>query len=142
MPDPDPIIVPIYSYYAEGPYRYEYRDHPDLRQGWTRIGIAFFAFGKDQPDVVPVYQYYAQHPRADGWRSMYSTNPDERVGPDWHRGEIAFYAFKGYRSGTIPVFKHFAVNPWRFMYSTDALSDPVWTIDGVAFYVFATRPPA
>jgi hypothetical protein len=77
MPDPDPIIVPIYSYYAQNPLRFEYQNHPDLRQGWTRIGIAFFAFGKAQPGVVPVYQYYTENP----WRSMYSTNANNPPAP-------------------------------------------------------------
>lgn len=129
-----PVIAPVYEYYATQPWRYQYSTSPDVKDGWKRSGIGFFAFGASHPGVVPVYQCRAE----SSWRYFYST--DGCIGQGWTNDGIAFYAHETQVEGTIPVYRYVATQPWRYQYSTDASIGQGWINEGPAFYVFAAKP--
>jgi hypothetical protein len=57
-----PIRVPIYGYHAVGAgnaWRYQYSQNPNVGQGWTLDGVAFYAFPQQIQGTVPIYGYYA-----------------------------------------------------------------------------------
>jgi hypothetical protein len=132
VPGPDGVkIKPVYEYYATQPWRYQYSTSPDIQDGWTRTGIAFFGFGDKQPGVVPVYQYHAEDP----WRYQYSRRNDMQDG--WINDGIAFYAYSTQIEDTIPVYQYVATAPWRYQYSIYSNIADGWTNEGIAFYVLA-----
>jgi hypothetical protein len=143
MSDSYPIITPVYEYTADRPWRYDYQLAPDLRRGWTRQGVAFFAFGKDHPGVAEVHRFVAAKPPRGGWRAAYSTDIHEDFGPGWSReieSGAAFYVFKEQQPNTINVYRFFANNPVRFRYSLEDKAPDGWISQGVAFHVFAAIP--
>lgn len=94
----NPVIAPIYQYYAKDPdFRYKYSAKPDVQEGWTKDGTAFFAFGKQQLGVSTVYEYYAQKPK---YRFRYSTNPDIQEG--WTKAGVGFYGFAATPATPVP----------------------------------------
>ncbi|HEY9658121.1 MAG TPA: hypothetical protein V6C65_06690 [Allocoleopsis sp.] len=134
----NPVIVPVYEYYAANAtgYRYQYSTSPDIRDGWVRKGIAFYAFAQSQAGTKAVEQYYAPEP----WRYQYVIDKS-KVGSGWYSEGIAFYAFTQPPQGvaTIPVYQYSAQQPyWRFRYSINGgIQEPGWRNDGPVFYVFA-----
>jgi C1A family cysteine protease len=136
MPTPTVSIAPVYEYRVTNPWRYQYSTNPDIKDGWVRTGVAFFAFGANQSGVVPVYQCHATHP----WRYQYSRQGC--TGADWTNDGTAFYAYATQVEGTIPVYQYVATAPWRYQYSTDSNVGNGWTNEGVAFYVFAAKSAA
>lgn len=133
----DPIIAPVYQYYAKDPvFRYKYSVQPDVKEGWAKDGTAFFAFGKRQPGVVPVYEYYAEKPK---YRFRYSTNPNIKEG--WIKAGIGFYASTTLVENTILVYEYYVEKPeYRFFYSTNPDIKDGWENAGAVFYVFAATP--
>lgn len=133
----NPVIAPIYQYYAKDPYfRYKFSVRSDVKEGWTKDGTAFFAFGKQQPGVAPVYEYYDQKPK---YRFRYSTSPNIKNG--WIKAGIEFYAFNTATDNTIPVYEYYVENPeYRFFYSTNPDIKEGWEKAGVGFYVLAATP--
>ncbi|HEY9643178.1 MAG TPA: C1 family peptidase [Coleofasciculaceae cyanobacterium] len=132
--DPVAAIAPVYEYYATAPWRYQYTTSPDVKDGWKRLGIGFYAFGSSQPGTVPVYQCHATSP----WRYFYST--EGCIGEGWTNDGIAFYAYETQVEGTIPVYRYVAAEPWRYQYSTRSSIGEGWTNEGIAFYVYAATP--
>lgn len=133
-----PVITPVYQFYADYPWRWNYSTNPDdgTTQGWTRDHLAFFAFGQSQPGVVPVYLYYAESP----WKPQFSLRNDQPPGPGWNYGWVAFYAFKNQTPNAMAVYGY-RTSDWRYLYSTNgSLSEPGWTLDGVVFYTFGANP--
>jgi hypothetical protein len=129
------IIVPVYEYVATYPvWRYQYSTNPDIQDGWERTGIAFYAFGEQQPGVVPIYQYHAEDP----WRYLYSHSPDVESG--WIRDGIAFYAYESYKDyppDTIGVAQYYAIDPWRYLYTISRNGGfEGWTFETTPFLVF------
>ncbi|MBW4659847.1 MAG: C1 family peptidase [Drouetiella hepatica Uher 2000/2452] len=132
--EPLAMIAPVYEYNATAPWRYQYSTSPDVQDGWTRLGIGFYAFGASQPGTVPVYQCRAENP----WRYFYSTQGC--IGEGWTNDGIAFYAYETQVENTIPVYRYVAAEPWRYQYSTSPSIGDRWTNEGIAFYVYAAKP--
>jgi hypothetical protein len=132
-----PVLVPIYEYYVieEGQWRFQYSASPDVKEGWKRSGIAFFAFTSDHPEVMPIYQYHAEDP----WRYQYSKDPDIKDG--WVRDHVAFYAYTFEHSDALPIHQYSTRAPWRYHYRSSVLGTPItaadWFHDGDAFYCYA-----
>lgn len=122
------MLAPLYEYNAEGPYRCQYTSNPNLGFGWTKGGIAFYAYEEQQSDTVPIYGYYAENP----YRYLYSRNPN--LGFGWTKVGIAFYAHKEQQSGTLPIYQYHAEKPYRGLYSSNPNLGFGWTKGEVAFY--------
>lgn len=94
------------------------------------------------PGVVPIWQYHAVQTNGDGWRFMFSQDPN--VGQGWTRDGITWYAFAT-PDGGVPIYSYHAVQTdgdgWRFTYSLNSNLGYGWTLDGVAWYGFATAIP-
>ena len=93
---------------------------------------------------VDIWQYHAVQKGGDGWRFMYSENPN--VGRGWTRDTIIFHAFSRNRAtprGAIPIYEYHAVQSdgdgWRFHYSDDANVGRGWTNDGIAWWAFPDK---
>jgi len=133
-----PVIAPVFQLIADNPLRYNYSSDPDAgtSQGWTRQGIAFFAFGKNQPSAVPVYLYFAEP-----WHPQF-TLTNKPPGPGWNYGGIAFYANNTQTPDTLAVYE-FQSQDLRYQYSTNgSVPGPGWTLNGVKFYTFGATPAA
>jgi outer membrane receptor for Fe3+-dicitrate len=135
-----PVLVPIYEYYVidEGQWRFQYSASPDIKEGWKRSGIAFFAFTSSHPGVMPIYQYHAEDP----WRYQYSKDPDIQEG--WIKDYVAFYAYTFEHSDALPIHQYSARDPWRYQYQSSILGphpNPTtgldWLFEGNAFYCYA-----
>jgi hypothetical protein len=132
-----PVITPVYQFYTDNPWRYNYSLDPGAgtSQGWTRDRIVFFALGQNQPGVVPVYYFHATDPYKIQL-AMVNTSP----GPGWVYGGIAFYAYQIQTPNTIQVYIY-RTSDWRYQYSTNAnLNEPGWTADGTLCYTFGAWP--
>jgi hypothetical protein len=133
-----PVLVPIYEYYVidAGQWRFQYSASPDVKEGWNRSGIAFFAFTSDNLEVMPIYQYHAEDP----WRYQYSKDPDIKDG--WVRDHVAFYAYIVEHFASVPIQQYSTRAPWRYHYRSSILGAPPvtaadWTRDGNAFHCYA-----
>jgi 1-phosphatidylinositol phosphodiesterase len=136
-----PTITPVYQFYTDGPWRYNYSLNPDegTNQGWKRDGIVFFAFGQNQPGLENVYGFYAIL-RNRRWKFRFSVNPDPP--PGWTRGGIAFYAHRNQTPNTMPVYEY-ETSDFRYRYSTDdTLKVPGWHFRGMSFFTVAAKPPS
>ena len=133
-----PVITPVYQFYADNPWRWNYSSDPDqgTSQRWTRDGIEFFAFGQNQLGVVPVYLSYTD----TDWRPHFSLNENDRPGPGWKPGGIWFYAFANQTPNTMAVYEYHTSDK-RYRYSTNGgIREPGWTLGGVRFYTFGATP--
>jgi hypothetical protein len=131
-----PTLAPVYEYYAidlEG-WRFQYSTSPDVEDNWTRNGIQFFAFGREQEDAIPIYQYHQELP----WRFRYS--PSATEGQGWMNNGVAFYAFHNPKPTTIPIYQYSARHPERYHYSTNPDLGQGWSNDGIVFHVYAAVP--
>jgi hypothetical protein len=95
---PVPGAVPVYRYKTAQPsspdgFRYLLNLNPSLGQGWSRDGIAFFAYPTWQAGARPVYQYHKVQERtqAGGWRLQYSLLPNGSFFGNYVRDGIAFW---------------------------------------------------
>jgi hypothetical protein len=97
--------MPIYQYHAEDPWRYQYSKDPDIKEGWTKGEVAFYAYTFEHSDALPIHQYSARNP----WRYQYrsriiGTHPTTGLG--WSYEGVAFYCF--------------AASSWRLNYEDAA----------------------
>lgn len=144
-------IVTVYQYHTQASaWRYFYSTSPDIADGWTRDGVAFYAFTEAQPvdladpSLVEIIRYVAPDPT----RYLYLQDPPTNAGepgPGWTSEGPAFRAFSTEgKANTIPVYRYSAADPTRYRYST-ALEAAVgsttsdgWTNEGEAFWVLST----
>lgn len=159
-------IIPIYQYHAENPWRYFYTTDPDVKQGWVRDGIAFYAFATGvRGSASEVIRYYAADQTP--WRFLYSLRGDPTFTgaiPGWKAdgsvgqgNDLRFYAFEKVflPPPTIPirpVYQFFAPDPQRYVYSLNPTppgpgwileNDPAIMVDpgGIVFYVLDADIP-
>jgi len=135
-----PAVVPIWQYHAvqangDG-WRFMFSQNPNVGQGWTRDGIAWYAFATPDGGGVPIYQYHAVQADGDGWRFTYSLNAN--LGYGWTLDGVAWYGFATAIPNSVPIYQYHAVQAngdgWRFTFSTNPNLGYGWTFDGVAFY--------
>ena len=96
------------------------------------------------PTIVPIWQYHMAQANGDGWRFMFSQNPNLASG--WTRDQIVWYAFATADGGGIPIYQYHAVQKngdgWRYTYSSNPNLGAGWTRDdGVAWYAFGIAIP-
>lgn len=94
---------------------------------------------QDITTLLPIYRYHAE--QKDGWRYLYSPNPD--VGQGWNRDGIAFYS-PVCSTKQVPVYQmHIdqssTYGGWQFMFCLDDKDEHYqagWILDGIAFTAF------
>jgi hypothetical protein len=122
-------LTPIYEYYADDLWRYQYSTNDNIGNNWKKTGIAFYVQNESISNITtPIYGHYADDP----WRFNYSRSSE--VSNGWKAGSIEFYAETQSGTGKKPVYLYYSENPWRTMLSMNPDFGYGWSRGEILFY--------
>lgn len=146
----------VYRFYSEQLRSHLFTSSPAERdfirnnfpaQAWRFEGVAFNAFGSEQPGTVPLYRFYS----STRGTHLFTASPAEKLFIEtnypsavWKYEGIAFWAYPRDHTGSDPIYRFFSpVNNAHFFTSSSNEADYIrrtfplsaWTYEGIAFRI-------